>query len=135
MGIGAKPDRAAERLWKRPTAKPMSCEICSLVAVHGRARANLEHQEQTRELVADSADFEAALDVYNMTSTDQWETEHIAAAIQRDPTLAAEVLRLANSSFYNPSGQRVAQLERAVVQIGQKRVGELSLATNGGSRH
>jgi HD-like signal output (HDOD) protein/ActR/RegA family two-component response regulator len=72
----------------------------------------------------------AALDVYNMTSTDQWETEHIAAAIQRDPTLAAEVLRLANSSFYNPSGQRVAQLERAVVQIGQKRVGELSLATN-----
>ncbi len=72
----------------------------------------------------------AGLDVYNMTRTDAWETSQIAAAIQRDATLAAEVLQLANSAFYNTSGQRVVQLERAVVQIGQKRIGEVALATN-----
>jgi DNA-binding response OmpR family regulator/HD-like signal output (HDOD) protein len=72
----------------------------------------------------------AGLDVYNMTSTDAWELSHIVAAIQRDATLAAEVLRLANSAFYNSSGQRIIQLERAVVQIGQKRIGEVALATN-----
>ena len=54
----------------------------------------------------------------------------IAAAIQRDATLAADVLRMANNSFYNTSGQRVVQMERAVVQIGQKRIGELALATS-----
>jgi HD-like signal output (HDOD) protein/CheY-like chemotaxis protein len=72
----------------------------------------------------------AALDVYHMTGTNQWETPQVAAAIQRDASLTAEVLRLANSGFYNPSGQRIIQLERAVVQIGQKRIGELALAIN-----
>jgi HD-like signal output (HDOD) protein/DNA-binding NarL/FixJ family response regulator len=72
----------------------------------------------------------AGLDVYKMTSTDEWEAPQIAAAIQRDPTITAEVLRLANSSFYNPSGQQIMKLERAVVTIGQRRIGELALATN-----
>ena len=65
-----------------------------------------------------------------MTSTNQWEITQIAAVIQRDATLTAEVLRMANSAFYNPSRQRITQLDRAVVQIGQKRTGELALATN-----
>jgi HD-like signal output (HDOD) protein/FixJ family two-component response regulator len=71
-----------------------------------------------------------ALDVYNMTCTDEWDTPQLAAAIQRDASLTAEVLRLANSEFYNPGEQRIIQLERAVVQIGQKRIGELALAIN-----
>jgi HD-like signal output (HDOD) protein/DNA-binding NarL/FixJ family response regulator len=72
----------------------------------------------------------SGLDVYNMTSTNEWEIPQIAAAIQRDATLAAEVLRLANSAFYNTSGQQIVQLERAVLQIGQKRIGEVALASN-----
>ncbi|MDZ4818549.1 MAG: HDOD domain-containing protein [Planctomycetota bacterium] len=70
------------------------------------------------------------LDVYNMASTDRSEAPQIAAAIQQDATLAAEVLRLANSTFYNASGQRIVHLERAVKQIGLKRIGELALSTN-----
>ncbi len=65
-----------------------------------------------------------------MTSSEDWEMPLIAAAIQRDATLSADVLRLANSAFYNTSGQRIVQMERAVVQIGQKRIGELALATS-----
>ena len=65
-----------------------------------------------------------------MTGSDQWDSSQIAAAIQRDATLTADVLRMANSAFYNPSGHRIVQLDRAVIQIGQKRIGEVALATN-----
>jgi DNA-binding response OmpR family regulator/HD-like signal output (HDOD) protein len=69
----------------------------------------------------------AALDVYAMTDDDRTQVPQLAAAIQRDPACAAEMLRLANSSFYNCSTQPVVQLEQAVVRIGHKRIGELAL--------
>lgn len=72
----------------------------------------------------------AAFDVYSMTCADGYEAPQIAAAILRDASLAAEVLRLANCPFYNPSVQPITELERAVVRIGQKRIGEMALATN-----
>ena len=70
---------------------------------------------------------QAALDVYKMTNDDRTQASHLAAAIQRDAAFAAELLRLANSSSYNSSRQPVVQLDRAVVRIGQKRIGELAL--------
>jgi DNA-binding response OmpR family regulator len=72
----------------------------------------------------------ATLDVYEMTRSDDWQISQIAAAIQRDASLVTEVLRLSNSSAYNPSGRKIACLEEAVVRIGQKRVGELALVAN-----
>jgi HD-like signal output (HDOD) protein/ActR/RegA family two-component response regulator len=72
----------------------------------------------------------AALDVYEMTRNEHWKISQIAAAIQRDASLVAEVLRLANGSLYNPSGRRIISLDEAVVRMGQKRVGELALAAN-----
>ncbi|MEX0611350.1 MAG: HDOD domain-containing protein, partial [Pirellulales bacterium] len=72
----------------------------------------------------------AALDVYEMTHGDNWEIPQIAAAIQRDASLTTEVLRLANSSFYNASGRRIICLEEALLRIGQQRVGELALSAN-----
>lgn len=71
----------------------------------------------------------AALDVYQMTRGD-WSLSQVAAAIQRDAALAAEVLRLANSSFYNPAARKVISLDQAVMAIGQKRIGELAIAVN-----
>jgi HD-like signal output (HDOD) protein/CheY-like chemotaxis protein len=73
---------------------------------------------------------QAAFDVFNMASSNDFETEHIAAAIKRDASLAADVLKLANCSFYNASGTKVVELEQAVVRIGQRRIGELALATS-----
>jgi len=71
---------------------------------------------------------QAAFDVFNMTSTEKYETVEIAAAIARDASLSADILRLANSGFYNPSGAKITALEEAVVRIGQKRIGDLALA-------
>jgi HD-like signal output (HDOD) protein/DNA-binding response OmpR family regulator len=72
----------------------------------------------------------SAVDVYEMTRSDNWELSQIAAAIQRDASLATEVLRLSNSSFYNRSESRIVSLDQAVLRIGQNRVGELALAAN-----
>jgi len=72
----------------------------------------------------------AALDVFEMTRGCDWEITQIAAAIQRDASLAAGVLKLANSHLYNPAGKRIAQLDQAVMRIGQNRVGELALAAS-----
>ena len=69
----------------------------------------------------------AAIDVYEMTRGDDWQVSQIAAAIQRDASLTTEVLRMANSSLYNQSGQRLVNLEEAVLRIGQRRIGELAL--------
>jgi DNA-binding response OmpR family regulator len=72
----------------------------------------------------------AALDVYHMTRDCDWEISQIAAAIQRDASLSAEVLRLANSSFYNTTGHGVVKLDQAVMSIGQTRIGEMAMALN-----
>ena len=69
-----------------------------------------------------------AIDVYTMTLGDNREPAQIAAAIELDASLAAEVLRIANSPVYSPLAQRVNSLEHAVTRLGQKRVGELALA-------
>jgi len=72
----------------------------------------------------------AALDVYKMTTSTDWDLSQIAAAVQRDASLATEVLRMANSSYYNPPGRPIVDLDEAVMRIGQKRVGELALSIN-----
>jgi HD-like signal output (HDOD) protein len=70
---------------------------------------------------------QAALDVVNMTSSDTIKAQKLAAAIELDASLAAELLRIANSTFYNRAGHKVIDLQDAVVRIGQKRTGELAL--------
>jgi HD-like signal output (HDOD) protein/CheY-like chemotaxis protein len=75
---------------------------------------------------------QAAFDVYGMTDSEDAQISEIAAGIARDASLSAEVLRLANSAFCrnNPSGKKIADLEEAVLRVGQKRIGELALATS-----
>ena len=73
---------------------------------------------------------QAALDVFDMVNSDSFNAQQIAVGIERDPSLAAEVLKLANNTFYNPSGEKITELKQAVARMGQKRVGELTLATS-----
>lgn len=72
----------------------------------------------------------AAFDVYTLISTNSSDIPQVAAAMQRDAALCTDVLRLANSSFYNPTGERITCLEKATIMIGQKTIAELALATN-----
>ena len=70
---------------------------------------------------------EAAMDVFQLAANLDSDLRQIAAATQRDPALLTEVLRLANSSFFNTTGRRITDVEHAVTLLGQKRVGELAL--------
>src|SRR3989304_9024636 len=67
----------------------------------------------------------AALDVYEMTTNLEGDLSQIAAAVQRDAALTTEVLRMANSSYYNPPGRPIVDLDESVMRIGQKGVGGL----------
>lgn len=59
----------------------------------------------------------------------QWNARDVAALIGADPALAARLLRLANSPFYAMPRQ-VADLEEAVVLLGEQEVRMLVLATS-----
>jgi HD-like signal output (HDOD) protein len=71
-----------------------------------------------------------AFDIFNMTSEETYENAQIAAAAARDATLGVDILRIANSSYYNYSSKKIVNMVDAISHIGQKRVGELALATN-----
>jgi HD-like signal output (HDOD) protein len=59
-----------------------------------------------------------------------YENADIARAAGRDASLGVDILRLANSAFYNVSRKKIINLVEAITHIGQKRVGELAIATN-----
>ncbi|HEV7221390.1 MAG TPA: HDOD domain-containing protein [Pirellulales bacterium] len=69
-----------------------------------------------------------ASEVASLTSSDDADAHSIAETIKRDAALAAELLKLANSPFYDPSNQTLVDVEKAVVRIGTKRIGELAMA-------
>ena len=73
---------------------------------------------------------EAALNVYTMAQSSEFDAHAIATAIQNNQELSQQVIRLANTVFYNPNKERVNDLERSVVRIGTKRIGQLALAAN-----
>jgi CheY-like chemotaxis protein len=73
---------------------------------------------------------QAALEVYKMTNGDDCEAYEIAATIERDASLAVELLRIGNSSYYNAAGNTISDLEQIVLRIGRKRIGEVALVMN-----
>lgn len=54
----------------------------------------------------------------------------MAKLIQSDQTLAAQVMRIANSSFYNPTGAAMVSLQQAITRLGMKRMAEIALAAS-----
>lgn len=72
---------------------------------------------------------QAAVEVFRLATEPQSDVQQVAVAARRDPALMTEILRLANSSFFNPVGAKVADLENAVSRLGLKRVGEIALTS------
>ena len=72
---------------------------------------------------------QTAVEVYQLTASPESNVQQVAAAVQREPALVTDVLRFANSSFFNPSGKQIIDVEDAVVRLGQNRVGELAVTT------
>lgn len=70
-----------------------------------------------------------ACEVADLALSNESRAQDIAERIRRDPVLTAELLKIANNPFYNPTGKKLIDIENAVVRIGAKRIGELALAT------
>lgn len=69
-----------------------------------------------------------ATKVLNMMSDPDYEVEELAAAIAHDPAVAARILKIANSSFYNLQRQ-VNSLDQAIFVLGEKTLKSLILAS------
>ncbi len=88
-----------------------------------------ELQRQLRKLAAVVSLSQAAIDVVDLIEEGEANVTRIAAAAARDPSLTVEVLKLANSSYFNPRGERILDLERAIMRIGLRRLAEMAIAT------
>ncbi|EMI43138.1 response regulator [Rhodopirellula sp. SWK7] len=71
---------------------------------------------------------DTSLSVYRMSGSEQMDTKALSDTIAKNARLTEEIISIAQSPFYNQSGVAIADLPRAVVQLGQKRVGRLALA-------
>jgi len=52
----------------------------------------------------------------------------LAAIILQDPNLTAKLLKVGNSSYYNPSRQKLGTVSRAIIVLGAEVIRELTLA-------
>ncbi len=71
---------------------------------------------------------QVALEACRVACAEDSEAEDIAAAIEQEPSLTAELLRLGNSSLYNRTGIKVLKMEEIIVRVGRRPIGELALA-------
>lgn len=69
----------------------------------------------------------AALEVLRLCRAEDATLEALAAAISRDPALAARLLRFANSTLYGPS-EEVTSVQRATLVLGMKTVQLMALS-------
>lgn len=68
-----------------------------------------------------------ALDVLRLAQDEDASSEELAAAIGRDPALAAKLLKLANSSLFS-AGRPIATLREATMLLGSKTVKLMALS-------
>jgi len=66
----------------------------------------------------------AVKELLALSSNPNVDIREVVAVIQRDPAIAAQVLRLSNAAIYG-AGQRISTLDRAVAIIGMKTIREL----------
>ncbi|MDF1584020.1 MAG: HDOD domain-containing protein [Methyloprofundus sp.] len=52
----------------------------------------------------------------------------LASVIMQDPNLTAKLLKMSNSSYYNPSNQKMVTVSRSIVILGSTVISEITLA-------
>lgn len=68
-----------------------------------------------------------AMEVLRLAQDDESTIDDLADTISRDPALAVKLLKLSNSSLFNP-GQEITTLKRATMVLGMKTVKLMSLS-------
>ncbi len=69
-----------------------------------------------------------AMEIVNLAQDPVSSTKAIARLLARDPPLSIELLRLANSSALCPHGERIEDLQQAIVRVGHHQIAALAMA-------
>jgi putative nucleotidyltransferase with HDIG domain len=70
---------------------------------------------------------EVAAKVIELTGSENADAQALAEIVHRDPALASNILRIANSPVFAPSSP-IVSLQQAVTRLGMQRLAELALA-------
>ena len=70
-----------------------------------------------------------AMNVFQAVQKDCLNASGLVALLEEDPTIASEVLRVANSSFFSGLGE-VTRLSDAIVRLGNKQIASLALSAS-----
>lgn len=82
------------------------------------------HEYVAREELRLPVFSEVAMRVQRLAGAERWEMREVEAAIQSDPSLAAEVLRAANSAFFGGLSA-IRSIRAAVVRLGLPQVARI----------
>ncbi|MBL8439266.1 MAG: HDOD domain-containing protein [Zoogloeaceae bacterium] len=68
--------------------------------------------------------------VRDVTGDERATAHHLAQVILQDTALTTKVLKLANSVFYNPSGQSISTISRAIMVLGFDLMADIALGVS-----
>ncbi len=73
---------------------------------------------------------ESVLEVQRLADAEDADAKALATIIQRDPALAARLLRVANSAFYSARSNPVSSVQFAITRLGFQEVARIALASS-----
>jgi HD-like signal output (HDOD) protein len=73
---------------------------------------------------------EIAFRIQALISSDEGDASMLARIIEQDPSLSAKLLKIANSSFYSSSANKITSVKVAITRIGFNEVGNIVLAVS-----
>ncbi|MEC5385484.1 HDOD domain-containing protein [Uliginosibacterium sp. H3] len=92
--------------------------------------ADLERELASGELVFPTS-MQAAVKIRRALDEEDASTATVARIINLEPLLSVKMLRMANSAFFNTSGQEVTDVHRALMRVGMNNARVLALAVIG----
>jgi HD-like signal output (HDOD) protein len=92
--------------------------------------ADLERELSSGEFVFPTS-MQAAVKIRRALDEEEASTATIARVLNLEPLLSVKLLRMANSAFFNTSGQEVTDVHRALMRVGMNNARVLALAVIG----
>ncbi len=63
---------------------------------------------------------EIITEIMDIVQTEDFSIKDLKQVIEKDPTLTAKLLKIANTFYYNPYGSEITSTERAIMQLGTR---------------
>lgn len=71
-----------------------------------------------------------ALRIREIIASDTGNASILARIIEQDPSIASNILKVANSTFYSTSGNKITSIKLAITRIGFNEIGHIAMAVS-----